>query len=93
MESFPPTLSGADLSAVASKALMRGLKRVCDRVEKEAESLNLTMADVMESWSKEKLEPHMCVEDFVEAAKTVIPSISHLDLENFEKLQRQFASR
>ena len=93
MESFPPTLSGADLSSVASKALMRGLKRVCDRVEKEAESLNLTRADVMESWSKEKLEPHMCVEDFVEAAKTVVPSIRHQDLENFEKLQRQFASR
>lgn len=102
MESFPPTLSGADLSAVASKALMRGLKRVCDRVEKETESLNLTrdpseleitVDDVMESWSKEKLEPHMCVEDFVDATKTVVPSISSQDLENFEKLQRQFASR
>jgi AAA+ superfamily predicted ATPase len=102
MESFPPTLSGADLSAVASKALMRGLNRVCDRVEKEAESLNLNrdpsemeigVDDVMESWSKEQLEPVMCVEDFVEAAKSVIPSISQKDLDNFEKLQQQFASR
>ena len=102
MESFPPTLSGADLSAVASKALMRGLKRVCDRVEKEAESLNLNrdpsemeigVDDVMETWSKEQLEPVMCVEDFVEAAKSVVPSISQKDLDNFEKLQQQFASR
>ena len=81
---------------------MRGLKRVCDRVEKEAEALNLTrdpsemeisVDDVMESWSKEQLEPVMCVEDFVEAAKSVVPSISQKDLENFEMLQRQFASR
>jgi peroxin-6 len=102
MEAFPPTLSGADLSAVASKALMRGLKRVCDKVEKEAESLNLTMDptemkigvdDVMETWSKVQLEPVMCVEDFIEAAKSVVPSISQKDLENFEKLQQQFASR
>eukprot|EP00985_Skeletonema_marinoi_P010325 scaffold4854_cov114-Skeletonema_marinoi.AAC.5 len=102
MESFPPTLSGADLSAVASKALMRGLKRVCDRVEKEAELLNrnrypsdmeIGVDDVMESWSKEQLEPVMCVEDFVEAAKSVVPSISQKDLDNFEKLQQQFASR
>ena len=102
MESFPPTLSGADLSAVASKALMRGLKRVCDRVEKEAELLNrsrdpsdveIGVDDVMETWTKEQLEPIMCVEDFVEAAKSVVPSISQKDLDKFEKLQQQFASR
>ena len=102
MESFPPTLSGADLSAVASKALMRGLKRVCDRVEKEAELLNcnrdpsdteIGVDDVMDTWTKEQLEPIMCVEDFVEAAKSVVPSISRKDLDNFEKLQQQFASR
>jgi peroxin-6 len=40
MESFPPTLSGADLSAVASGALMRGLKRVCDTIEEEAWTIN-----------------------------------------------------
>lgn len=102
MESFPTTLSGADLSAVASKALMRGLRRVCDQVEREAESLNrnkdpsemkVGIDDVMETWSKEELEPVMCVEDFVEAAQNIVPSISQKDLDNFEKLQQQFASR
>ncbi|KAL7543430.1 hypothetical protein ACHAWF_007386 [Thalassiosira exigua] len=37
-ESFPPTLSGADLSAVASEALTRALRRVCARVEEEVRS-------------------------------------------------------
>ena len=105
MESFPPTLSGADLSAVASGALMRGLKRVCDRIEEEARSTNLergvdegtdVMAidvdDVMESWPEEKLQPVLTADDFVEAAKNIVPSISSADLERFEELQRQFSS-
>lgn len=104
MESFPPTLSGADLSAVASGALMRGLKRVCDRIEEEARSINLDKGvddgsemavdidDVMESWPAEKLQPVLTADDFVEAAKTIIPSVSSVDLERFEELQRQFSS-
>ena len=104
MESFPPTLSGADLSAVASGALMRGLKRVCKRIEEEVYSINsekgvdndselaVDIDDVMESWSKEQLQPMMTVNDFVEAAKEIVPSISTLDLENFERLQTQFSS-
>ena len=105
MESFPPTLSGADLSAVASGALMRGLKRVCDRIEEEARSTNLergvdegtdVMAidvdDVMESWPEEELQPVLTADDFVEAAKDIVPSISSADLERFEELQRQFSS-
>lgn len=104
MESFPPTLSGADLSAVASGALMRGLKRVCKRIEEEVRSINLEKGvdndselavdidDMMESWRKEQLQPMMTVNDFVEAAKEIVPSISSQDLENFERLQTQFSS-
>lgn len=104
MDSFPPTLSGADLSAVASGALMQGLKRVCEQIEEEARSTNLEngvdsdsemavdIDDVMESWSKEQLQPMMVVEDFVNAAKEIVPSISNQDLADFEKLQRQFSS-
>jgi peroxin-6 len=104
MESFPPTLSGADLSAVASGALMRGLKRVCDRIEAEARSINfekgvdegsemaIDIDDVMESTPLENLQPVLTADDFVEAAKEIVPSISDADLERFEELQRQFSS-
>ncbi|KAL3822763.1 LOW QUALITY PROTEIN: hypothetical protein ACHAXA_009637 [Cyclostephanos tholiformis] len=104
MESFPPTLSGADLSAVASGALMRGIKRVCNKIEDEARSLNsergvgegsdmaVDIDDVMNSWSKDKLQPVMTAEDFVEAAKDIVPSISSEDLRRFETLQKQFSS-
>jgi peroxin-6 len=104
MESFPPTLSGADLSAVASGALMRGLKRVCDKIEEEVRSINsekgvstgsemaVNIDDVMDSWSKDKLQPVMTAEDFIEAAKEIVPSISPTDLEHFENLKQLFSS-
>lgn len=105
MDSFPPTLSGADLSAVASGALMRGLKRVCDTIEEEARNLNdkknigsgsggpaLDVDDVMDSWSKDRLQPTLIAEDFIEAAKDIVPSISSTDLQHFENLQRQYSS-
>lgn len=104
MESFPPTLSGADLSAVASGALMRGLKRVCDKAEEEMWLINskrgvennsemaVDIDDVMDLWQDVQLEPVMTVDDFVEAAKDIVPSISEQDLKNFEVLQKQFAS-
>jgi peroxin-6 len=109
MDSFPPTLSGADLSAVASGALMRGLKRVCDTIEEEARKLNdeknivagssssseniaVDVDDVMDSWSKDRLQPTLIAEDFIEAAKDIAPSISSTDLQHFENLQRQYSS-
>ena len=89
---------------MASGALMQGLKRVCQQIEEEVHSINLEKGvdedselavdidDVMASWSKEQLQPTMTVNDFVEAAKDIVPSISPQDLESFEKLQRQFSS-
>ena len=104
MESFPPRLSGANLSAVASGALMQGLKRMCEQIEEESHSINLEKGvddnsemavdinDVMESWSKEQLQPMMTVVDFVEAPKEIVPSISNQDIQHFERLKRQFSS-
>ncbi|KAL3801980.1 hypothetical protein HJC23_010324 [Cyclotella cryptica] len=103
MESFPPTLSGADLSAVASGALMLALKRVCEKVEEEATTINakrgvdeksdegVDVNDVMESWTKEQLQPTVTVGDFVDAAKNIVPSISAQDLARFEALRNQFS--
>ena len=104
MQSFPPTLSGADLSAVASGALMLALKRVCGRVEDEAKEMNLRSGvkdtshevvdvnDVMESWSYEQLQPIVLAEDFISAAQDIVPSISERDLERFESLRNQFSA-
>ncbi len=46
--------------------------------------------DVMDLWNKDKLQPTLIAEDFVEAAKEIVPSISSADLERFENLQIGF---
>jgi peroxin-6 len=83
---------------------MRGLKRVCDKIEEEVRSINsekgvstgsemaVDIDDVMDSWSKDKLQPVMTAEDFIEAAKEIVPSISPTDLEHFENLKQLFSS-
>jgi hypothetical protein len=48
--------------------------------------------DVMDLWSKDKLQPTLIAEDFVKAAKEIVPSISSADLERFENLQMQLSS-
>ena len=48
--------------------------------------------DVMDLWNKDKLQPTLIAEDFVKAAKEIVPSISFADLECFDNLQMQFSS-
>jgi peroxin-6 len=90
LEAFPPGLSGADLSAVASGALMRGLRRVCEGIEMEARATAVDIEDVMESWSAERLRPAMTMQDFVQAAQEVVPSISKQELAKFEQSKANF---
>jgi peroxin-6 len=104
MKSFPPTLSGADLSAVASGALMRALKRVCDSIEDKARQIKLNgcideisneevdVNIVMESLTDEQLQPVLSVDDFTHAAKDIVPSINEEDLRRFEMLRQQFSA-
>ena len=58
----------------------------------EGSNMAVDIDDVMDSWSKDKLQPTLIAEDFVEAAKEIVPSISSADLERFENLQMQFSS-
>ena len=58
----------------------------------EGSNMTVDIDDVMDLWSKDKLQPTLIAEDFVEAAKEIVPSISSADLERFENLQMQFSS-
>ena len=83
---------------------MRGLKRVCDKIEEEVRSINsgkgvgegsemaVDIDDVMDSWSKDQLQPVMTAEDFIEVAKEIVPSISSTDLQHSENLKQLFSS-
>lgn len=83
---------------------MRSLKRVCDSVEQEAQKMKKSegvdgkmdeefdVSDVLESWTEEQLHPRVLVEDFVQASKDIVPSISESDLKRFEVLRNQFSA-
>ena len=67
----------------------------CNIEEKEASegsNVAVDIDDVMDLWSKDKLQPTLIAEDFVKAAEEIVPSISFADLELFENLQMQFSS-
>jgi hypothetical protein len=48
--------------------------------------------DVMDLWSKDKLQPMLIAEDFFKVAKEIVPSISFADLECFENSHMHFSS-
>ena len=47
----------------------------------EGSNMAVDTDDVMDLWSKDKLQPTLIVENFVKAAKEIVPSISSADLE------------
>jgi peroxin-6 len=48
--------------------------------------------EVLASWEESRLVPVVTIEDILEAAKDIVPSVSQADLERYEKLRLQFSS-
>jgi len=48
--------------------------------------------EVLSGWDKDRLVPVVTKDDMLEASKDIIPSVSHADLERYERLQQQFSS-
>lgn len=98
VDDFPPNLSGADFSAIASEALMNSLQRLCIEAENEMQErqaqsgLNISLDDILDEWSDIRLVPVVSTEDLVEAAKHMIPSISPEELQRYDILRHQFSS-
>ena len=100
---IPESLSGADLSAVASGAMMRSMRRLCSEVEEEViekshisiRDISKLRADIMSNWNdsffqrREKLTPTVTIEDIKEAAKDVVPSINELEMQRYESIKSQ----
>mmetsp|Transcript_28386 Transcript_28386/g.77930 ORF Transcript_28386/g.77930 Transcript_28386/m.77930 type:complete len:729 (-) Transcript_28386:604-2790(-) len=82
--------SGADLAMIASSALMRATTRLCDEAERQQQESdhNLTLDQVLSSWEPESLEPIIELNDVLESAKSVVPSVDEAQLANYEKLRQ-----
>ena len=89
-DQLPPRLSGADFSAVASGALIRSLKRLCEAAESQVTS-NRSLDDVLDEWG-EDVTPVVTAADLLAAGENVVPSVTHEDLCRYQRLRDEFSS-
>lgn len=98
VEKLPENLTGADLSMIATGAQLLATERLCAEAEEELQrqratgkgDSEMTIDQVLESWSEERLVPTVTLEDLIKASEKVIPSVSEVDLKRYERLRDQF---
>lgn len=98
IDNIPPNLSGADLAAISSAAIMKSIERLCSRAESQLlqksielnDATTLDIEDVLGAWNKSDFVPVVTNEDFVSAALKTLPSIQQDDLKVYEKLKTSF---
>ncbi|XP_078503362.1 peroxisome biogenesis factor 6 [Lissotriton helveticus] len=78
LEKCPPRLTGADLYALCSDAMMSAIKRKVSLLEEGSDA--------------ETLELVLTMEDFVQAAEQLQPSVSEQELLQYRRIQQKFAS-
>lgn len=90
VDKLPPHLSGADFAAIASGALMKSLKRLCEAAEHQVTPI-LSLDDVLESWG-DRMIPVVTAADLIGASEEVVPSVTPQDLIRYQRLREEFCS-
>jgi DNA polymerase III delta prime subunit len=103
---LPPHLTGADLSTIATGALIRATERLCAEADDELDLLrsqhrarnedsneDVTLDEILSSWDESRLEPVVTLEDLLEAAQSVVPSVNATELENYEQIHQKYRQR
>jgi SpoVK/Ycf46/Vps4 family AAA+-type ATPase len=93
---IPANLSGADLSMIVSKALMRATENLCDEADKEAADMrnvgdeSVSVDQILAFWDEDRLTPVIRLDDLHWASQHVVPSVSDEELKGYERLRDQF---
>jgi SpoVK/Ycf46/Vps4 family AAA+-type ATPase len=98
VKELPCNLTGADLSTIATGGLLRATERLCRQADDEIQVLRLqdagdeqaTVDEVLALWEEDRLEPVVTLQDLLESAKDVVPSVSAAELEKYESLRDRF---
>ena len=107
VEHLPSNLTAADISTIASGALMKATERLCDAADRELvkrqrlSGLDTTgdyfqdtsIDDVLTSWNVDQLEPVVTYNDLVEVAAQIVPSVNATELEKYEQLHEMYKMR
>lgn len=100
VDHLPESLTGADFSAVCHGALMIAVKRLCSEADEELKQIHkndtnkgLHVEEVVSGWEKKRRIPKVRADDFIMAAKKVVPMITKEDLQKFEELRQKFQTK
>jgi peroxin-6 len=102
VSTLPPRLTGADLSTIASGAMLQAVQRLCRQADKEQQQrlaqeqrdgtgVGVTIEQILEGWDNDQRTPIVGLDDLLEAAKEVTPSVSKTELDRYEHLRRQYS--
>lgn len=99
VDRLPPRLSGADMSKLASGAMLHAIRRLCIEAEEEREKLQqalqqqggntriITVDEVLKNWGEKKCTPVVILNDLYEASKDLSPSVSEEEMDRYERLR------
>lgn len=94
---LPPNLTGADLSTIASSALLRATHRMCAEADKELTQRRgrgeaVTLEQVLDSWDESRLNPVVTLDDLLESARHVTASVDESELQRYSSLRDEFCT-
>jgi peroxin-6 len=92
---LPQNVTGADLSTIASSALLRATHRICAEADEELtrrqdQGEAVTLEQVLESWDESRLNPLVQLEDLLESAKRITASVDESELLRYANLRDEF---
>uniref|UniRef100_A0A7S3L5N7 AAA+ ATPase domain-containing protein n=1 Tax=Amphora coffeiformis TaxID=265554 RepID=A0A7S3L5N7_9STRA len=90
---LPPTMTGADLSAIVSSALLRATYRLCEKADNEQKRLrekgkDVALDEILRNWTEEESEPVVVLYDLISAANEATPSLTEAELAQYENLMQ-----
>ncbi len=95
---LPSRLTGADFSTIASGALLQAVERLCRQADAEQVTATLErgrdveLHEILEGWDVTRCTPTVLLDDILEAAKEVTPSVSQAELDRYERLKEQYST-
>jgi peroxin-6 len=94
-QSLPQNVTGADLSTIASSALLRATHRICAEADEELTRLQgqgeaVTLEQVLDSWDESRLNPLVQLDDLLDSAERVTASVDESELLRYASLRDEF---
>ena len=78
---------------LGSVGLFKAAQRRCRQADEEVRKSNdqVTLPHVLEGWDDHRRVPLVTLNDLIEAAREVVPSLSVKEMERYERLRGQFS--